>query len=42
MFHPKLGSPNGAILSHEGILGMLIGIAAGDRRGAFSVLFIAV
>jgi ADP-ribosylglycohydrolase len=34
MFHPKLGSPQGVSISHEQVLGMLIGVAAGDRRSA--------
>lgn len=37
MFHPKLGSPEGAEVTHEQVEGILVAIAIGDRRGAFLV-----
>lgn len=32
MFSPKLGSPGGATISYDQVLGLLIGIAASDQR----------
>lgn len=34
MFHPKLGSPEGAEVTYEQVEGVLVAIALGDRRGS--------